>query len=142
MTTLNALFVPHHDRDSDSDSAAMIAAAIDCIEAFTDRFNARDLAGMDAHLHFPHVIMSAETLVVWDTPNQVPADFFDVMTRDSGWDRTVYVDRQAVLVSPRKVHLLVTYTRNRADGSVISQHENLWIVTQEAGRWGIKARSY
>lgn len=140
MLPMNVLFVPDHDRDSDR--AAMIAAAIACIEAFTERFNARDLAGMDAHLHFPHAILSAENMVIWEAPNQVPLDFFDAMVRDNGWDRTVYLDRQAVLVSPRKVHLRVSYTRNRADGSVISQHDNLWIVTLEGGRWGIKARSY
>ena len=140
MTTLNALFVPRHDQASDRE--AMINGATACVEGFTERFNARDLAGMDAHLHFPHAILSAETLVVWETPNQVPADFFDVITRDSGWHRTEYLDRQPVLVSARKVHLHVSYTRNRADGSVISQHDNLWIVTLEAGRWGIKARSY
>jgi hypothetical protein len=34
------------------------------------------------------------------------------------------------------------YSRNRADGSIITQHRNLWIVTWQDGRWGIKQRSY
>jgi hypothetical protein len=42
----------------------MVAAAIECVEAFTDCFNARDLEGMDAKLHFPHVIFSGEKLVL------------------------------------------------------------------------------
>jgi hypothetical protein len=40
------------------------------------------------------------------------------------------------------VHLVVAYTRNRQDGSVISGHESLWIVTLESERWAIKQRSY
>lgn len=41
-----------------------------------------------------------------------------------------------MLVSARKVHLVVEYTRNRADGSVVTRHQNLWIITHDAGRWG------
>lgn len=124
-----------------ADGEAM-AAAIDCIEAFTERFNARDAAGMDALLHFPHVILSGETLIVWKTPGQLAAGFFEDLAAETGWDHSTYHAKRAVLVSPRKVHLLVEYSRDRADGSIISRHANLWIVTFDGGRWGIKQRSY
>ncbi len=139
MTNANDLFQPAPDT---GDEAALIAASIRCIEAFTERFNARDIAGMDALLHFPHVILSGEKLVVWDGPGQQPASFFTDLHRDTGWVESRYQRKEAVLVSPRKVHLLVEYTRNRADGSVATSHRNLWIVTFEGGRWGIKQRSY
>ncbi len=70
----------------------------------------------------------------------MPPGFF-LNLAETGWDWTAYLDRRPALVSPRKVHLVVDYTRNRADGTVISRHENLWIVTLEHGRWGIKQRS-
>jgi hypothetical protein len=60
----------------------------------------------------------------------------------AGWHHTAYQEKQVVLVSPRKVHLLVTYSRNRADGSIITEHRNVWIVTWQDGHWGIKQRSY
>ena len=124
------------------DDATMAQAAIDCMSAFSERFNARDLAGMDAQLHFPHVILSGEKLVIWERPGQLPATFFDDLTATTGWDRSLYQRQQPVLVGPNKVHLLVEYTRNRRDGSVIGRHQNLWIVTHQDRRWGIKLRSY
>lgn len=139
MTDADRLFQPRSD---DADDATVIAEAVRCIEQFTDRFNARDLAGMDALLHFPHVILSGEQLVIWDEAGQLPASFFDDLARTTGWAKTTYLRKEAVLASPRKVHLLVDYTRDRADGSIASRHRNLWIATSENGRWGIKQRSY
>jgi hypothetical protein len=139
MSDPASLFNPTRDG---SDDAAMIADAVRCIEAFTDCFNARDLAGMDAMLHFPHIIHSAEQLVIWDKPGQLPPTFFNDLTASTGWHRTVYQAKLPVLISPRKVHLVVRYTRNRKDGSVSTSHSNLWIVTYEHGRWGVKQRSY
>lgn len=139
MNDLNALFSPIEDG---ADEAATIEAALLCVEAFTDRFNARDLPGMDALLHFPHVILSGENLVIWDDHGQLPASFFDDLTASTGWDRTTYHNKRPILTSPRKVHLVVDYTRDRADGTIASYHSNLWIVTFNNGRWGIKQRSY
>lgn len=139
MISAKTLFQPAFDQTQD---AAMIAEAVQCIEAFTDRFNARDLDGMDRLLHFPHIILSGEQLVIWSEPGNLPTSFFDDLYRDTGWVETLYQNKLAVLVSPRKVHFVLDYTRNRADGSVASTHSNLWIVTFEDGRWGIKQRSY
>lgn len=96
---------------------------------------------MDALLHFPHAVLSAEKLIVWQSKGNLPPNFFDDLARDTGWDRTVYHDKRAVLVSPRKVHLFVGYSRNRVDGAIITMHKNLWVVTYDDGRWGIKQRS-
>lgn len=135
----SSIFVPAGDG---IDHDGMVRAALATADAFTERFNARDLAGMDALLHFPHVILSGEQLIVWDAPGRMSTGFFEDLARTTGWDRTVYVERRPVLVSARKVHLVVEYTRNRADGSVVTRHQNLWIITHDAGRWGIKQRSY
>ncbi|WP_456729748.1 hypothetical protein [Bradyrhizobium sp. USDA 3364] len=43
---------------------------------------------------------------------------------------------------PLTRHPLVEYSRDRADGSIMTLHRNLWVVTSENGRWGIKQRSY
>lgn len=130
------------DLQHDAEERTAVEAALRCVDAFTDRFNARDLVGMDATLHFPHVILVDETLVVWEDPGQLPASFFDDLTTSTGWSRSTYQEKTAVLVSPRKVHLVVRYTRDRADGTPASHHSNLWVVTFDDGRWGIKLRSY
>ena len=139
MTNTESLFLPASDS---ADEAAMAAHAIGCINSFTEAFNRRDLDSMDASLHFPHVILSGEKLVVWEKPGQLPASFFEELEARTGWSRTIYHDKKVVLVSPRKVHLVVRYSRNRADNSIITMHENLWIVTKDVGRWAIKQRSY
>lgn len=114
--------------------------ALACLDAFTGAFNARDPAGMDAQLHFPHVIMTGGALTVWKAPGQLPLSFFDDLSA-TGWARSTYHDRQVVLAGADKLHVRVDYSRDRADGSEISRHAGLWILTREAGRWGIKARS-
>ncbi|MEM5386776.1 hypothetical protein VSR68_24720 [Paraburkholderia phymatum] len=139
MNNPESLFLPVSDG---SDAAAMVEHAIACIDAFTDAFNRRDLEGTDAYLHFPHVILSGEKLVVWERPGQLRASFFEELEATTGWSRTIYHHKKVVLVSPRKIHLLVRYSRNRADDSIITMHDNLWVVTEDAGRWGIKERSY
>jgi hypothetical protein len=126
---------------SGESAAEMIRAAEACLDSFTACFNARDRAGMDAHLHFPHIMFSGSERLVWEEPGQLPDDFFDNLIRD-GWAKTVYEEKQPVLVSPDKVHFRVRYTRQAADGRVLSEHENIWFVTRIAGRWGIALRSY
>lgn len=117
------------------------SAAVACLDAFTDRFNARDPVGMDATLHFPHVILADEHLVIWKAPGQLAPTYFAELAAE-GWARSTYHDRRVVMAGPTKVHLLVEYSRDRADGSEISRHRNLWIVTRQDGRWGLKQRSY
>lgn len=139
MTSAPASFPPAPCTDN---GTAAVEAALRCIEAFTECFNARDVGGMDACLHFPHIILHGEQLVIWNQPGNLPVSFFDDLERDTGWAGSSYQRKEPVLVSPRKIHLVVDYTRNRADGSAASSHSNLWIVTFDDGRWGIKQRSY
>lgn len=139
VTGTDSLFQPVYQGHGDAEA---VAAAIACVEAFTTCFNARDLTGMDACLHFPHIILSGHRMLIWSEAGQMPLSFFDDLHRDTGWVETRYLRQDAVLVSPGKVHLVLDYTRNRADGAIISRHSNLWIVTCDGEQWGIKQRSY
>jgi hypothetical protein len=118
-----------------------VRQALACIDAFTERFNARDTEGMDAHLHFPHVILAGERLVVWDGPGRHGKTFFRELA-GTGWYRTRYRRREVVLATPSKVHLLVEYSRDDDAGVPLSVHRNLWIVTLDGGRWGLEQRSH
>lgn len=138
MTDYNKFFKPDMGIEN---SEVLIAGATDCIVAFSACFNDRDLIGMDALLHFPHVMFSGEELLVWKHPGQLPNDFFDQLVT-TGWEKSVYESITPILVSPNKVHFHVHYTRRRVDDSVITRHENLWIVVKVNGRWLIALRSY
>jgi len=39
------------------------------------------------------------------------------------------------------VHLDVTFTRYRADGSALGQFRSLWVVARLGGRWAAQLRS-
>ncbi|NML44118.1 hypothetical protein HHL11_10185 [Ramlibacter sp. G-1-2-2] len=126
--------------DTTADTEA-IAAAAACLDRFTAAFNARDLAGMDRELHFPHVMLSGAEHLVWDRPGQHPANLFSAL-EGTGWACTRYEEKLAILASADKVHFALRYTRRDKAGSVLSEHRNVWIVTRVAGKWGIALRSY
>jgi hypothetical protein len=138
MNDYTAFFKPIESGES---AAELIAGAEACLEGFTACFNARDRAGMDMHLHFPHVMFSGAERLVWERPGQLPDNFFDKLT-ETGWAKTVYEEKLPVLVSPDKVHFRVRYSRRAIDGRVLTEHENIWFITRIGGRWGIALRSY
>ena len=122
-------------------NSAAVQAASECLDRFTACFNACDTKGMDGELHFPHLMLSGATRLEWPEAGQHPADFF-VQLKAAGWDHTRYVSKEPLLTSHNKVHFVVTYSRVGAAGEVLSTHTNVWILTCEAGKWGICLRSY
>ena len=119
----------------------LVEGAMKCLDNFGDQFNAENPDGMDDFLHFPHYLLSGNTVIEWKERGQLPSDFFTDLKKQ-GWQRTATLSRKVVLVSPDKVHVRVTYTRERADGTIISEHENLWILIFRDKKWGIVLRSY
>jgi hypothetical protein len=118
-----------------------IAAAADCLDRFTAAFNARDFGAMDIELHFPHIMLSGAECLVWERPGQHPANLFATL-ESAGWAYTQYEEKVPILAGANKVHFAVTYTRRDQSGNVLSEHRNLWIVTQVEAKWGIALRSY
>jgi hypothetical protein len=118
-----------------------IAAAARCLDRFTAAFNARDFGAMDVELHFPHIMLSGAECLVWERPGQHPANLFSTLA-GTGWAYTQYEKKVVILASVNKVHFAVTYTRRDQGGSVLSEHRNLWVVTQVEEKWGIALRSY
>lgn len=119
----------------------VVEEAARCLDQFTQAFNALNLAGMDAQLHFPHVMISGAETLLWDGPNQHPSDFFQQL-KSTGWASTRYESKVPVQVSQNKVHFLVTYTRRSDSDAELSRHANLWIVVKQNDVWGISLRSY
>ncbi len=115
------------------------AEALRVIDAFAAAFNQRDPAAIDATLHFPHYFPGPRPLV-WEKPDSLDPGFFQQLIA-TGWDHSVFTEHDIVLSSADKIHLRLTYTRNRADGSVIETYNALWILARIDGRWGIQARS-
>jgi len=111
--------------------------------AFMDAFNAADPEAARKCLNYPHARVGANgTLVVSETANdQMPGDFFNIFRQRTGWHHSCWDLREVIQSSETKVHLKVTFSRYRADGSLIGTYPSIWVVTEQDGHWGIKMRS-
>lgn len=122
-------------------SNADLTEASACLDRFTAAFNACDPGAMDDELYFPHIMLSGAERLEWSHRRSLPPRFFDDL-RATGWRSTRYESKTPVLSRRDKVHYVVCYSRLAGDGSLISTHENLWIVVRVANRWAISLRSY
>ncbi len=115
--------------------------ALEAVNAYMRAFNAHDVAGTDAALHFPHVRLASGAVHIMKAPGSMPSDFFERFAGADGWAYSRWDYRRAVQSCSEKVHFAVQFTRYRADGSVIGHYPSMWIVTLRDGRWGVEARS-
>lgn len=124
-----------------SSSETLIKGALDCLDKFGECFEKEDLEGMDLCFHFPHYILSGNEVICWDEPGKLPKTFFSDLKKQ-GFKRTVVTCRDVIVVSENKVHFKYCYYRESIEGKVMSEHDNVWIVTFKDEKWGIQVRSY
>ena len=124
-----------------SDSTEQAKASF---ERWNTAFNARDMDGMIAEMHFPHRRLSGENKFEgWETPDDFRAGGENrTATRNAqGWDHTVATSAEAVQSGTDKVHLAINYSRRRADDTEYCAFPSLWIFTKVDERWGVQFRS-
>ena len=102
--------------------------ALAAVDSYMDAFNRRDLAGMDAALHFPHVRLASAAVQVLERAGMAPDDFFARFSAATGWAYSRWDYRRAVQSTHDKVHFAVQFTRYRGDGSAIGSYPSMWIV--------------
>lgn len=125
---------------SDTDATARaIAAARAVMHAHVAALNARDQPALAATLHFPHYRLTDGRLKTWATPDSYLTDFLARAGDD--WDHTRWNFLTVVAASPEKVHLDVSFTRYRADGSTLGTFRSLWVIACLEGRWAAQLRS-
>ena len=122
-------------------SESIHSACIECLDRFMEALNAYDSAAMDAEMHFPHVRFAEGKIAVYEKPGSNPMDLFDRLRREGGWHHSVWNKRTIVQHSSTKVHMAVTYTRYRSDGSAIGDYDSLYVLALEYDRWGVQLRS-
>jgi len=100
---------------SQSEGKAVLAAM-----AFMDAFNAANPETARKCLNYPHArVGEGGTLMVSETSgDQMPGDFFKTFRQRTGWNHTCWDLREVIQSSETKVHLKVTFSRYRADGSL------------------------
>ena len=125
---------------SQVDREATASAAIAAVERYLDAFNARDEEGMTAALQFPHVRVGVGRARVWQSAAEYLEGFdFDAFAERIGWVRSEADSMEAVQVGARGVNVAVRITRYGEGGARIHTFDTVYLVTEEDGRWGIRA---
>lgn len=131
--------MPEASVADDAAGRAAVAEARAVMHAHVAALNARDSAGLAATLHFPHYRLSGGSLKVWETPDSYLADF--LARAGEGWSHTRWNYIAVVAASADKVHLDISFTRYRADGSALGTFRSLWVIARLGGRWAAQLRS-
>jgi hypothetical protein len=110
-----------------------------CLDDFMAAFNARDIAAWQKTFNFPSVRLASNTMVIIDESYHQP----DMFGRGAltEWDHSAWDRRAIIHAGDDKVHIDTRYVRYPKDGSVIGGFDSIYVVTREAGHWGVKARS-
>ena len=122
-----------------TEHAVSISGAQKCLDEFMAAFNARDLAAFEKTFNFPSVRLASNSLVIIEPGYHKPEMFARGALAD--WHHSAWERRDLIHAGLDKVHIDTRFTRYRADGSVIASFDSIYVVTCEAGHWGIKARS-
>jgi hypothetical protein len=120
-------------------SCAAYKPAYDVTDDFMRTFNTKDAEALGATFHFPSVRIASGNVRIINSA----ADLEDSFSRleATGWHHSAWAARNVVQCGPTKAHMLTTFVRYRADNSVLSQFDSLYIVELKDGRWALTARS-
>jgi len=116
--------------------------AIAKVEEHVDAFNARDAVAWAATLNYPHLRIAGGELTLTETDEESASQMdFDVFAERFGWNHSELDEIEAVQVAEDGVNVALTFSRYNAAGEVVSTFNTLYLVTNDNGRWGIRARS-
>ncbi len=127
---------------SEADREATVSAGVAAVERYLAAFNARDEEAMTAALHFPHVRVGVGRARVWESAAEYLEGFdFDAFAERLGWERSEADTMEAIQVGDRGVNVAVRITRFGAGDARIHSFDTVYLVTEEDGRWAIRAGS-
>jgi hypothetical protein len=125
--------------DTEFASCPAYKPAYEITDRFMETFNAKDLALHRTTYHFPHVRIASGAVTVIPTAETESTSFARLAAQ--GWDHSAWASRRIVQCDPTKAHMLTHFIRYRADNTVLSQFNSLYIVEFKNGKWGITGRS-
>src|SRR5215471_6808854 len=143
LLLLSALFSAGSAQNrSKGDTNEIEKEVMKVLDDYMAAWNRKDLAAWEQTFHFPHYRLASGRMNVLDKPGmQDAARVWGPAGAGAEWHHSRWDRRKIIHSSPDKVHVDTKFTRCRADGSVISSFESLYILTKEDGRWGVKLRS-
>jgi len=126
-------------RDAQFASCPAYKAAYDVTDEFMRSFNTKDAEAWGATFHFPSVRIASGNVRIINSPADLENSFTTLAAQ--GWHHSAWAARKVVQCGPTKAHMLTTFVRYRADNSVLSQFDSLYIVEFKNNRWALTARS-
>ena len=119
------------------------AGAIKAYETFISALNSGDTQAMFQVMHVPHIRISGNGVVIYETKDQLQGEYMNGFADRAGaaWHHTEMDWVQALHSSEDKVHLYLQWTRYDKAGNAIATHPALWIMTKIDGIWGAQCRS-
>ncbi|MEH6910532.1 MAG: hypothetical protein V7459_08085 [Oceanicoccus sp.] len=119
------------------------ASAMAVLDEFIRSFSAMDAKAHIATYHFPHYRLARGVMNVTETAEEGVRQHQQLFKKlpDTGWFKSVWVDREVTNISETKVHVKTRFRRLREDGSEIGTYNSLYILQKIKGRWGVKMRS-
>ena len=141
-TGIQARFAAGFDDLSEAERETNASAAVAVINRYLEAFNARDEEAMVATFQFPHVRVGGGGVRVSNSAAEYMDSFdFDAFAERLGWVRSEWDTVEAVQVGVRGVNLAISGTRYGPGGSKIHSFDGLYLITEQDGRWGIRAGS-
>lgn len=132
---VSALMTPHVHQDSVFEAERLIRARFSA-------WNRADSRGVRAALHVPHVSLPGHRLSIRESePDLLRSPDFRALASVEGWHASALDDVYVYQWSPDKVHCVVRFGRNTADGARYANGQAVYVVTNREGRWGIQVSS-
>jgi hypothetical protein len=128
-------------QEAGADRATVEREVMAVLDAFMTAFNAMDMEAFERTLHFPHFRLAGAGMTVLEAPGGRDGAELRRRLEATGWHHSAWERREIVHLGADKVHVDTLFVRYRADGSVLSRFESLYVLTREQGRWGIRLRS-
>jgi hypothetical protein len=111
------------------------------LDAFMAAFNARDALAWSKTLHYPHVRFAGGEVRIWHTPEEYVADNDIRLLEKTGWRYSRWNFRHLVHADADKLHFALQFTRYDDKDRPQGRHQALYVLTRQAGYWGVQARS-
>ena len=117
--------------------------AVEAAIAYMNAFNEGDVQGCNTCINFPHARVGVNgNLVVSERADALMLpSFFEEFRKRYEWNHSCWDSRKVIQSIESKVHLQVTFSRYRVDGSKIGTFPSIWVITKQDNHWGIKMRS-
>jgi len=105
------------------------------VQAFVDAFNRVDVPAIASALNFPHIRLNQGKLNIFETREDFIARTANLKASlaTEGWHHTTLESVDVIHAAPEKVHMTIEFTRCRADDSVYTRFQTLWIATLQDG---------